>query len=637
MDIASFGSWKSPIALEHLVKDAVVFHEIAHDGQKLYWTQLVPAQGRMQLATFNADDAVIDLAPEMSVRTRVHEYGGGALSAHEGMLYFVNDKDGRIYRLEKDKSPVPITPASHLRLADLSVSPGGASFFAVAEEHKENGNVINKLVKFNQAGIIQVVASGHDFYSSPRVSPDGKSLIWITWDHPQMPWDGSDLWMADLSKDGSVGAPRHIAGSTQESICNVRWSPRGDLYFISDRTGWWNLYRYRDGKIGALYPTQADFATPPWVFGNESYGFTDDGKLICVYGKEGVDYLAMLDPDTGVFNEINLPLTSIKKIIVSGKRAYFLGASPTQPSSLISYDVTTKQLEILKESVVCTLDEKRISIPQAIAFQTRYKDTSYGFYYPPTNPDFQAPEGELPPLIVKCHGGPTGHVQPVFSMETQFWTSRGFAFLDVNYSGSSGYGRVYRKRLEYMWGVRDVQDSLDGALFLVAQKLADPKKLFIRGGSAGGYTTLCALTFYDLFAGGTSYFGVSDPELLAKDTHKFESRYLDHLIAPYPSQRQTYHDRSPLQHIDRLSRPLLLLQGRDDAVVPVNQAQLVFDALKKKGTPVAMLIFEGEQHGFKMAKNIMRSMEAELYFYAQILNLSLPDRLEPVQIVEESH
>ncbi len=622
MDIAHYGAWKSPITSQHLVKDAVSFQEIAHDGQNLYWTQLVPSQGgRVQLATLDAQGALVDPAPEANVRTRVHEYGGGALSAGSGMLFFVNHKDGRIYRLEKGSAPVPITQPSNLRLADLCPVNGGDPLYAVAEEHQEDGLVVNQLVKFSRDGVAQTVASGHDFYSSPRISPDGKQLAWITWDHPQMPWDGSDLWIAEISgQDANVGRPHHIAGGDQESICNVCWSKKGELYFVSDRTGWWNLYRYRNGKTEILYPAQVDFAAPAWVFKSESYGFTDEGEIVCIYTQEGIDFLTLLNPDTGAASEIELPFTALKKIVVAGKTAYFFAGSPTQPLSLIRLDLKTRQYQIVKESVARTLDEKWISVPEGVAFQTRHEDISYGFYYPPTNPDFKAPEGELPPLIVKCHGGPTAHVQPVFSMETQFWTSRGFAFLDMNYSGSSGYGRIYRKRLEYMWGIRDVEDSIDGALFLVEQRLADPKKLFIRGGSAGGYTTLCALTFSDVFAGGTSYYGVSDLELLAKDTHKFEAHYLDRLIAPYPAQKETYFERSPLHHIERLSRPLLLLQGSDDPVVPLNQAQLVYDALKKKGTPVTLIVFEGEQHGFKTASSITRAIDAELSFYCDILN-----------------
>ncbi|MBI2742751.1 MAG: S9 family peptidase [Chlamydiales bacterium] len=633
MHTASFGAWNSPITSEHLVKDAVVFQELAHNGKTLYWTQLVPAKkGRVQLALFDEQQNVLDPVPEMSIRTRVHEYGGGALRGCDGAIYFVNSVDGRIYRLEEGGRAIPITPSSSLRLADIAVAPGG-TLYAVAEEHREGSEVENKIVSFTKGAPAEVVASGHDFYSSPRISPDGKQLVWITWDHPQMPWDGSNLWLADLSSTGEVGEARMVAGGVEESICNPVWAKTGELYFVSDRSGWWNLYRRTaDGKIDSVYKEEADFALPPWVFGRESYGFTESGEIVCIYTREGADHLALLNPSQKTLKRIPLPFTMMRSLVLGSGCAYFHGGSATQPPSLVELDLSTGKHRILKESVSRGLDEEWISIPQTIAFQTRHGDLSYGFYYPPTNPDYQAPKGELPPLIVKSHGGPTGHVQPVFSMETQFWTSRGFAFLDMNYSGSSGYGRLYRKRLEGTWGVRDVEDCLDGALYLAEKGLADSQKLLIRGGSAGGYTTLCALTFYDLFAAGTSYYGVSDLELLAKDTHKFESRYLDRLVAPYPAQKKIYEERSPLQHIDRLSRPLLLLQGSDDPVVPLNQAELVYEALIAKGTPVALLVFKGEQHGFKMAPNIMRAIEAELSFYAQVLKLSLSEEIEPVRV-----
>lgn len=633
MNNAPYGAWKSPVTAQHLVKDAVVFQEIAHDGKNLYWSELVPAlKGRVRLVGFNPEGKLVDYAKEMNLRTRVHEYGGGALSAHNGSIYFVSSVDGRVYLLT-DKGPTPITPASPLRLADPSLSPDGRTLYAVAEEHREGGVVENRIVKFKGAAEASTVASGHDFYSSPRVSPDGKSIAWITWDHPQMPWDGACLWLAKLSESGDAQAPVLVAGGKEESICNIKWSKSGELYFVSDRTGWWNLNkRNKSGKVETLCPAEADFALPPWLFGRESYGFTANGEIICIYTKEGVDHLGLLGPDQKALKEIPLPFTMMRNLCVEQESAYFQAGSGTQPPSLIELNLHTKQYKVIKESVAHGLDPEWISQPQAIAFTTRSKDTSHGFYYPPKNPNFKAPKGELPPLIVKCHGGPTGHSQPVFSMETQFWTSRGFAFLDMNYSGSSGYGKAYRDRLLGTWGIRDVEDCLDGALYLVSQKLADQNKLMIRGGSAGGFTTLAALAFHNLFAAGTSYYGVSDLELLAQDTHKFESHYLDQLVAPYPAKKEIYYARSPLHHIDKLKNPLLLLQGSDDPVVPLNQAQLVYDALKKNGTTVALLVFKGEQHGFKMAPTIVRAIEAELYFYAKVLKLDLPEKIDPIPI-----
>ncbi len=624
MDFVGYGEWPSPVTSEMLVRDAVDFQEIASDGKNLYWTERVPSKkGKLQLCTFNQED----LLPEMNLRSRIHEYGGGATHAQDGVLYFVNDYDRGIYRLEAGKNPVRITPESKLRFADFSATPDGKTLYAVCEEHHEK-DVVNKIVKVDMQGSVHEVAKGHDFYSSPRVSPNGKELAYLSWDHPDMPWDATSLWVEEIK----TAKPKLIAGGKEESVCYPRWSKKGDLYFFSDRTGWWNLYRYHKNKIDPLAPMEAEFTSPQWVLGRGNYTFTDEDDLYCVASEESSDYLLKIFPETKKSERIDLPFTVIKGVTFLKGLLYFFGGSPTQPMALVEMNPSSHRWKIIKSSVHLSLDQEWISTPTAVAFPTRTGDLSYGFYYPPKNPKVQAKEGELPPLIVDCHGGPTGNSQPLLSLEIQYWTSRGFAFFDVNYSGSSGYGRKFRKRLEGTWGIRDVEDCVDGALFLSNQKLVDPKRMMIRGGSAGGYTTLCALCSCDLFVAGTSYYGVSDLELLTKDTHKFESHYLERLIGPYPERRDLFLKRSPLTNIDRLTKPLLLLQGDEDPIVPLNQAEVIYEKLKKKNVPVAMIVFPGEQHGFRVAKNIQRALEAEHYFYAKILKLSPPEKLAPVDI-----
>lgn len=603
------GSWTSPLTPEHLVQDAVSFQEIVCDGEDLYWTELRPKEGgRVQLLRMGPGKKPEDLLSDTSVRTRVNEYGGGAFTVHKGVVYFVNDKDQQIYTI-KNGSVQPLTRAPSLRFADFVASFDGKFLYAVCEDHAKDCE--NTIVKIDAQGNISTVASGHDFFSSPRLSADGKKLSWVSWDHPNMPWDHTQLWIDE----------KLVAGK-EESICAPSFSNEGDLHFISDRTGWWNLYRAREGKIEPLHQLEAEFTPPQWVFGRPSYAFVDlkKGKgVLAIYTREGVDHLALLIG--GKLKKLTLPFTAMRNLVVSKERAYFVGGSATLPTSLVKLDLNTHKYEIIKESFHFPLEKEWISQPKSLTFKTRHKDTSYAFYYPPKSLEFQPLKGEMPPLVVKCHGGPTAQVQPLLSLEIQFWTTRGFAFLDVNYSGSTGYGTEYRRRLYGTWGLRDVEDSIDAALYAVSQKLAHRDKLFIRGGSAGGYTTLCALAFHKVFAGGTSYYGVADPALLAQETHKFESHYLDTLIAPYPEKKEIYQERSPLDHVDQFSAPVLLLQGKEDLVVPVNQAEKMYDALKKKGIPVSLIIFDGEQHGFRIATNIKRSIEAELAFYSQLLNL----------------
>jgi dienelactone hydrolase len=567
----------------------------------------------------------------------VHEYGGGAYVVHQGTVYFANFADQRLYRQLAGQPPEAITPevtpVAGLRYADAVVDAQRQRLICVLEDHRQSGEAINAIVTVPLAGgMPSVLVSGNDFYASPCLSPDGTQLAWVTWNHPQMPWDGTELWLANVSEDGTLSRPRRLVGNIKESVCQPQWSPSGALHFISDATGWWNLYRW-EGEWGEpLFPMEAEFAGPQWNFGQSSYGFEDERTVLCTYLYEGTTRLARFDTLARSMDEIAMPYSGIGSLQLGDGFAVFLAASTTKPSVLVRFDLSTGEMVEIRQSSSLTLDLGYLSEPEVISFPTTGGLNAYGIYYRPKNKDFEAPVTERPPLLVKTHGGPTAAASSAFNPAIQYWTSRGFAVLDVNYGGSTGYGRAYRNRLQGQWGVVDVDDCVNGALYLVAQGEADGDRLTIDGGSAGGYTTLAALTFRDVFKAGASYYGVSDMASLAAETHKFESRYLDSLVGPYPESKVLYDARSPIHAVDQLSCPIIFLQGAEDKIVPPNQAEKMVSALKAKGIPVAYLLFEGEQHGFRKAENIKRSLEAELSFYAQIFGFELADKIEPVEI-----
>lgn len=618
---AACGTWESPITTDLISKEVVTFLDMQADEKALYWTELHPTEkGRMALVRYTPEEGEKPLLKEYSVRSRVHEYGGGSFCLYKGSVIFSNDQDYQLYSLDGTNiKPLTFTP-------DCRYADGSGLIWVGEKEGKEN-----YLVSLKEG---KTIASGHDFYSSPRVSPDGKKLAYITWDFPYMQWDSSTLWVADIGEDGQIKNSRMIAGGPDESICQVQWSKDNVLHFVSDKTGFWNLYRLRKDKVEPLCEMEAEFGNPAWVFGRPTYAFLDNGKIVCLYVIRGVDHLGLLDPEKKSLKDLGLPFTMIQSIVALQGKVYFFGASPTLPPSLICYDPHHNQYKVIKQSFASSMGAEWISQGENIEYASADGKKGYAFYYPPKNPHFQPLEGERPPLIVKCHGGPTSRSYSYLELSIQYWTSRGFAVVDVNYGGSTGYGREYFKRLEGNWGILDVEDSIAAAQSLVAKGLADRHRLFIRGGSAGGYTTLCALTSHAVFAGGTSYFGVSDLELLYMDSHKFEAKYTDRLVAPYPERVDLIRERSPIHHIDKISAPVLLLQGEEDKVVPPNQAFTIYDQLKAKGTPVGMILFEGEGHGFRRGPNIKRALDAELYFYAKILKLQLtpPFAEPPVEI-----
>ena len=633
---APYGSWKSPITADVVAGGEVGLEQVRLDGDDVYWIERRSQEGgRKVIIRRSPDGRVTDVTPPpLNARTRVHEYGGGDYAVSDGTIVFANFTDQRLYVQRVGSPPRPLTPAASLRYADGQIDRRRNLLFCVCEDHTGHGEAINTLVSIDLqgGGAGNVLVSGNDFYSSPRLSPDGSQLAWLTWNHPNMPWDGTELWVGKLNEDKSISDRVRIVGGISESVVQPEWSPEGTLYFVSDRTGWWNLYRCRGRKVEPICPMDAEFGEPQWVFGNALYGFDSESRIICSYAKDGKWYLASIDTVTGELNTVEIPYSAISRIQTGGGRVVLIAASSTEPTSIVSLDLATRDLEVLRRSRELTVDAGYLSAPRAIEFPTEQSLTAYGIFYPPQNRDYVGPADEKPPLLLMSHGGPTSATSTSLRYTVQYWTSRGIAVLDVNYGGSSGYGREYRERLKGQWGIVDVDDCVNGARYLVEAGAVDGNRLAIRGGSAGGYTTLCALTFRGAFRAGASHYGISDLEALAKDTHKFESRYLDGLIGPYPERRDLYVERSPIHFTDRLACPMILFQGVEDKVVPPKQAEEMFEAVRAKGLPVAYLTFEGEQHGFRKAENIKRVLEAELYFYSKVFKFELADPVEPVKI-----
>lgn len=633
---APYGSWKSPVTPALVASAGVVLGNIALDGDDVYWIEGRPAEaGRNVVVRRPASGATADVTPApYNARSRVHEYGGGAYTVRNGTVYFSNFSDNRLYRCEAGRQPEAVTSEGTLRYADFVVDEKRGRLISVREDHNEpEREAANTLVAIDLAtGEQRVLVEGNDFYAAPRLSPDGSTLAWLTWNHPNMPWDGSELWTGSLGADGSVSDRRQVAGGPEESIFQPEWSPDGTLYFASDRTGWWNIYRLGD-DIEVLIEMEAEFGTPAWAFGMSTYAFESAGTIVCAVEYSGRKSLATIDTVGKTLRPIDTQYSSLSGIRSTASTCVFLAGTPRVPAEIVRMDISTGESQVLQRSSDVSIDAAYLSIPESIEFPTENGLTAHAFYYPPCNDDFVAPAGDFPPLIVRSHGGPTGITSSNFALGVQFWTSRGFAVVDVNYGGSSGYGRAYRERLNGQWGVVDVDDCCNAARYLIEKGLADPDRLIIVGGSAGGYTTLSALAFRDTFKAGASHFGIADLVPFARETHKFESRYLDRLIGPYSEDDPAlYRERSPINASDRLSCPVILFQGLDDKVVPPNQAEIMAAGMQKKGLPYAHVAYEGEGHGFRKSENIQRTLEAELYFYSRVFGFDLADPVEPVTI-----
>jgi dipeptidyl aminopeptidase/acylaminoacyl peptidase len=634
--VQAYGSWKSPITAEMIASGSTGLSEIRLDGADIYWLEMRPTEGGRSVIVRRRPDGSLEdcLPPGFNARTRVHEYGGGSYCVTGGVLFFSNFADHRLYRIPPGGTPEPISPEGALRYADLTWDAVRRRILCVREDHSGGGEPRNTIVAVHPdpGGSVNVLASGRDFYAAPRLSPDGTSLAYIAWNHPHMPWDAAEVWLAPVLGNGCLGKARRIAGGRGESALEPLWSADGRLYFVSDCTEWWNLYRYRDGAVQAVAPREAEFSSPPWLFGMKHYDFMSTERILCACTRGGMWTLAEADADASTFSTISLPFTEYASIQCDSRQAVFLAGAPALPWSVMRLDLVSRRAEILRSSLLLELDPAYISIPESVEFPTEKGLTAYGLFYPPAHPEAVGPANEKPPLVVMIHGGPTSTASTALRLGIQYYTSRGIAVLDVNYSGSTGFGRPYRERLYGQWGVADVDDCCAGAAFLARQGRVDGKRMAIRGGSAGGYTTLACLVFRKVFAAGASHYGVSDCEVLAQDTHKFESRYLDTLIGPYPERRDLYVARSPIHHLDGLECPVIFFQGLDDKVVPPNQAEMMYEALKRRGVPAAYVAFEGEQHGFRKAENIRRALEGELYFFSRVFGFAVSDEIPPLQI-----
>jgi dipeptidyl aminopeptidase/acylaminoacyl peptidase len=657
---ARYGTWASPLTAARATAGSLRFDHLVCDGDDVHWVEGRASEGGRCVVVRRTPDGVIrDVTPAgFNVRSRVHEYGGAAYTVHHGTVFFSNFADQRLYRQSGASAPEPLTREGCF-YADCHVDERRARLVCVREDHtRVDREPVNTLAAIEWSGGETVLAEGADFYSDPTLSPDGCRLAWLQWNHPNMPWDGTELWSATISASGTLVDPFKIAGGPSESIFQPAWSADGRLYFVSDRTGWWNLYRtgamgptgamrgaiaaagaagVQRGERGtvlsieAVYPMAAEFGRPQWTFSESTFAFLTADRLVATYNVRGRWKMALIDTEARRFEELDLRLEPTDGVVANSRDVFFIGGSPTEPQAVVRLTIAAAEAEILRISRPDRGDPAHISVAEPITFRSADRDV-HAFYYPPTNPGFTAPAGERPPLLVLSHGGPTSAAEDVLDERLQYWTSRGFAVVDVNYSGSSGFGREYRDRLKRTWGVADVADCVNAARHLVTIGRADPARLAIRGGSAGGYTTLAALTFFDVFRAGASYYGISDIEVLARDTHKFESRYLDSLIGPYPAARETYRQRSPIHFTDRVNAALILFQGLEDKVVPPNQSAMMAAAVRAKGLPVAYVTFEGEQHGFRKGENIVRSMEAELYFYGAVFGFTPADTIQPVAI-----
>lgn len=637
--IAPYGSWKSPITSDLIVEGSVGLSQPLFEGNNTYWIEMRPKEaGRNVIVRRNADGVCADVnPPPFNARTRVHEYGGGDYIVSGEIVYFSNFSDQRLYRQDGPNAPEALTAPGEMRYADACLDQARGRLICVREDHTRAGaEAANSIVSIftepgNEYGVVLV--EGNDFYSTPRLSPDGTQLAWLTWNHPNMPWDGCELWVGEFGEDGMLASTRWVAGGAAESIFQPEWSPDGVLYFASDRSGWWNLERITaDGGIENVYQFKAELGMPQWIFSMSSYAFAAPETIVCSHIDQGVSTLSTVDVQTGKITHIDCPYTDIQFVRAANGQGVFRGGSPTDVAAIVRFDVATGAFEILRKSNDLEVFPRYFSVPRAIEFPTEGGLTAHGFFYPPQNPDYRAPENEKPPLIVKSHGGPTAAASTALSLSVQFWTSRGFAVLDVNYGGSTGYGRQYRERLNKKWGIVDVDDCVNGARYLADRGEVDGDRLIITGGSAGGYTTLCALTFRKAFKAGASHFGISNTESMARDTHKYESQYLTGLLGPYPERKDIYYDRSPINFSERLSCPVIFFQGLEDKVVPPDQAETMVEAIRAKKIPVSYVAFAGEQHGFRQAKHIKRALDGELYFYSKVFNFDLAEPVEPVEI-----
>ena len=630
---APYGSWPSEITTDLMTAGTVGLTESRLHKGVVYWLELRPKeQGRTAIVCMDESDTRSELTTSaVSCRSSVHEYGGACYLPTDSGLFFVNQKDQQIYRIDQTGEVVKLTDAPDTRFADFCFN--GTTLVAVAEQHsKAPDSPENYLAAIDiDNGDVRALHQGQDFYSSATFSADGKRLSWITWMHPQMPWDGTNLWTAELATDGTLTNATVVAGGVDESIVQPEWSPDGQLYFVSDKSNWWNLYKLNGNDVEPVCPRQAEFGLPQWQFGMIRYGFIDRNTILTSFSENGTEKLASIDTRSGALAEIDREHSGYSSIRTeAGKYCYIAQSTTGFPAVYVG--------DLSDEKIVCissepSVDRKNYSVAQPISFPTSDNKTAYGYFYLPLHADYEGSKEELPPLLVMIHGGPTSATSDSLSLKIQYWTNRGFAVLDVNYRGSTGFGREYRDALKTQWGIADVHDCDFGVRHLVETGQVDGNRVAIRGGSAGGFTVLAALAQTDSFKAGVSLYGVSDLTALASDTHKFESRYLDSLIGPYPERKDLYLERSPIHSADSITSPVLFLQGLDDKVVPPSQAEMMIESLVKNKVPVAYLPFEGEAHGFRKAETIALAFCTELKFYGEIFGFEPSESLRPIEFL----
>jgi len=629
--VVPFGAWPSEITTGLITAGTVGLSETRLFNGSVYWLESRPEeQGRTVIVMQDDDGNHKELIPAgYSCRTRVHEYGGACYLPTADGVFFVNQEDQQVCKLKADLSVVKLTDAPAFRFADFAINESESLLVAVAEEHVEGGGEpLNSLVGIDTStGDITVLHQGQDFYAAPCVSDDRQQLCWLSWMHPNMPWDGTSVWTAEFNASHIINA-QVVAGGNAESVVQPRWSPDGVLYFVSDKSNWWNLYRLKNGIAEPLCQMEAEFGLPQWQFGMTRYDFIDANTILTSYSSSGVEKLATVDLTNGALKNLERDHSAYSSLRTDNGKVCYIAQSPTEFPAVFVGDINSEQL--VCSSSTSSVKGGNYSLADAITFSTGNQKEAHGFFYAPLNAEYEGPDDELPPLLVMIHGGPTSATSDSLSFKIQYWTNRGFAVLDVNYRGSTGFGREYRDALKTQWGIADVEDCDYGVRYLIDRGLVDKNRVAIRGGSAGGFTVLAALADTDTFKAGTSLYGVTDLKALATDTHKFEARYLDSLIGPYPEQKDLYEQRSPINHAESITAPVLFLQGLDDKVVPPNQAEMMIEKLKSNGVSVAYLAFEGEAHGFRKSETIIKALEAELSFYGSVFGFEPAKQLEPI-------
>lgn len=632
---APFGTWQSEITPEMVSSSSTRYASVAIDGRDIYWLEGRPQEkGRTVIVRLHDGERQDVLPTPYNVRSRVHEYGGGGMAVKGGQIWFVNDANQQIYHIvdisHGEEGVWQVTKADGCRFADLVIDDEHDCLYAVREHTLDETRIepVNDLVRIDRkSGEVTVIASGDDFYSAPALSSDGQHIAWLSWVHPNMPWDETILWLADIQADGSLTNIRQVVAQDNHSVFQPSWSPDGRLYFVNDPTGWWQLYRLNDlqdmSSIEQVCDYEAEMGLPLWQFGMRTYAFENEYRVIATICEDGLWRLVKICTNTGEIEPIETPYNTFSSMAGNDELVVVIAAGFSCIDEVVRIELQSAERSCINEIQDTGLDAGWFSQAEPISFPTTNDDIAHGFYYAPSNPGYEAIPGKYPPLLVMTHGGPTGATSASLNLRTQFWTSRGFAVLDMNYRGSTGYGREYREKLIGRWGIYDVDDVVAGARYLVKQRLVDRKRMAIRGGSAGGYTTLAALTFSDVFTAGCSHYGIGDLESLAMATHKFEARYMDSLVGEYPKEKETYIQRSPLYHVGQLSCPVIFMQGTEDKVVPPEQAQSMADALKEKGIDVELLMFEGEQHGFRRADTIQQALLSELAFYERVYQLQV--------------